>query len=269
MNKEQFRKVQMYLLEELAYIDSICQKNGLKYYVHNGTLIGAARERGFIPWDLDIDIIMPKEDCIRLKEFVKQSGMTQYYIVDCKDSLAMSDRVVNRAGKFKVEGVGYLDLCIDIYSYANAKKYSKFAGYILDKLVTTLKYVKTYRKTCNVSCNKFHKIIVIIFSKLMFLMKTEDIIALIERLAISNKKTGFITVYNSYYGFPKETYPSYYFEKEQVLDFENGRVPVLAHYQDILTHLYGDWRKVPSGEMEYKEKDAWNFEEKSIQARGL
>ena len=53
------------MLETLA---DVCETNGLRYYLDGGTLIGAARHKGFIPWDDDIDVMMPKPDCIKLKK---------------------------------------------------------------------------------------------------------------------------------------------------------------------------------------------------------
>ena len=57
-------------LEMLDEIDSICQKEGLKYSISYGTLIGAIRHKGFIPWDDDVDIEMPFVDMLRFKEIL-------------------------------------------------------------------------------------------------------------------------------------------------------------------------------------------------------
>lgn len=56
------RQAQLVMLRMLRIIDDICKKHGLSYWLCSGTLLGAVRHKGFIPWDDDLDICMPRED---------------------------------------------------------------------------------------------------------------------------------------------------------------------------------------------------------------
>ena len=58
------RRAQYRMLEMLSFIDDVCVKNNIKYWIDSGTLLGARRHGGFIPWDDDVDICMPREDYV-------------------------------------------------------------------------------------------------------------------------------------------------------------------------------------------------------------
>lgn len=59
MTLEELKTAELDILTDVA---EFCDKNGLKYFLAYGTLIGAVRHKGFIPWDDDIDIWMPRDD---------------------------------------------------------------------------------------------------------------------------------------------------------------------------------------------------------------
>jgi lipopolysaccharide cholinephosphotransferase len=56
------RTLQLRILGNLLAVDKVCQEHGLRYYIYDGTMLGAVRHKGFIPWDDDLDIAMPRED---------------------------------------------------------------------------------------------------------------------------------------------------------------------------------------------------------------
>lgn len=56
------RTLQMRILGNLMAVDRVCREHGLHYYIYDGTMLGAVRHGGFIPWDDDLDIAMPRED---------------------------------------------------------------------------------------------------------------------------------------------------------------------------------------------------------------
>ncbi len=66
------------LLTMLCRIDTICRQHNLKYYLDSGTLIGAVRHKGFIPWDDDIDVIMPMKDAYELGKYIKEDDELEF-----------------------------------------------------------------------------------------------------------------------------------------------------------------------------------------------
>lgn len=112
---EETKKAMIKMLETLA---EVCESNGLRYYLDGGTLIGAARHKGFIPWDDDIDIMMPKPDLLKLKKVYQETGIGRYKLsdpLDCEYEFAECWRLYNE--DFVVENLSvgtYKPLWVDI-----------------------------------------------------------------------------------------------------------------------------------------------------------
>ena len=66
------RPLQLRILKILEAVDKACREHGLNYYIGAGTMIGAVRHKGFIPWDDDLDIAMPRPDYDRLIAHAKE-----------------------------------------------------------------------------------------------------------------------------------------------------------------------------------------------------
>ncbi len=69
MKKLSFREVQVKTCDTLRFIDKICREQGFNYFVAYGSLIGVFRHGGYIPWDDDIDIVMPRTDYEKFKKY--------------------------------------------------------------------------------------------------------------------------------------------------------------------------------------------------------
>lgn len=78
-------EIQEILLPILIYIDKLCKEHNLRYSLAGGTLLGAVRHKGFIPWDDDIDIMMPRPDYDRLIMIVQQGFSSDYGILSTYD----------------------------------------------------------------------------------------------------------------------------------------------------------------------------------------
>lgn len=68
------------LLSAMKDIDKICRENGLRYYLHAGTLLGAINHKGFIPWDDDVDISLFREDYEKLLALITERMPDKYFV---------------------------------------------------------------------------------------------------------------------------------------------------------------------------------------------
>ena len=143
------RLIQEIELDILLEFDRICKKHGLKYQLYSGTLIGAVRHEGFIPWDDDIDVAMPRADYdkfIELKDELADDYFFQSYETD--------PQYINRFGKIRKNGTVFMEklvqeldmhhgIYIDVFPFDNIKPHS-FSGklqlFILRKLDSFFKY---------------------------------------------------------------------------------------------------------------------------------
>jgi len=80
---EELRRIQLIQIELLTEFDRICRKYNLKYNINFGTLIGALRHKGFIPWDDDIDVTMYYKDCDKLYEIMEKELDHNKYFYRC------------------------------------------------------------------------------------------------------------------------------------------------------------------------------------------
>ena len=107
-------EVHKILFEILCDIDRVCRDNSINYSLDSGTLLGAIREQGFIPWDDDADIIMLREE---FEKFIKVYGLQ-------KDSIFTIERdlwVYRIKGKSKktIDGIDLSKICVDIFVLDN------------------------------------------------------------------------------------------------------------------------------------------------------
>lgn len=85
MVEHELTPLQSRLLDMLKWFDDFCKKNNLQYFSVGGTLLGSVRHQGFIPWDDDIDIAMPRRDYNRLAELMGEK-VFDHYVLETQNS---------------------------------------------------------------------------------------------------------------------------------------------------------------------------------------
>ena len=123
MREISFEEHKSIQLEILKYFAEFCEKNGLEYFLAYGTLIGAVRHKGFIPWDDDTDVHMPRHDYDRMvKEFNIYSRETPFRLVDPYSAMSRHSIVkIIDTRTVKIEPCvdysdGYLGVDIDVFA---------------------------------------------------------------------------------------------------------------------------------------------------------
>lgn len=137
-------------LEMLKEIDSFCRANNIKYALSCGTLIGAVRHQGFIPWDDDVDITMHYTDVLRFREIFSSNTM-KYCDIDTEKnfyycfSRIASEKTYHKKGIHRQYGVS-----IDLYPIIECTSDKEKINRLIDKGCQLLKrrllYIKYYSR---------------------------------------------------------------------------------------------------------------------------
>ena len=254
MKKMTEKEAKQCMINILSYIDNICRKNKINYSIYYGSLIGAIRHKGIIPWDDDIDIILLKEDYDKLIKILKTQN-NEYKILDettdTKCVLPFA-KLVNTKTYIEQDNMNKdnnMGLFVDIFCFNNFpdkdKKlyYKKIIFYKL--LIDGLNYKNFKKGEDYYYLKKVRNIIAKIFGK-KYLMK--------KYIKLCNKynycKTNrVISNWPEYYNpLEKEIVNKSEFKNFIRVDFENIKVMITKDYDILLKRYFGDYMTPPPKE---------------------
>lgn len=251
------------LLEMLTWLDSFIRKHELTYFGVGGTLIGAARHQGFIPWDDDIDIAMPRNDYNKLCELLKQP--IEHYVIETPDSenkdflytfakfydinTSMTELLRTKVHRgvyidiFPLDGLGdNLEEALKNYRVLDLKNM-----FLMTRTCAYRKDRKWY-KNAAIFCSRIIPKCFINEKKMVI-----DIDKLNQKYSYDN--CDYIGITMSTYR-EKAIYKKSLFGEPTELPFENIKILVPVNYDEYLTATYGDWKTLPPVE---KRKSAHDF----------
>lgn len=233
-------RIQLVVLDMIAQVDRISKNNNLKYYLAYGSVLGAVRNKGFIPWDEDIDIIVDidnyKEFCDAIRSEI--GGGYRLYSADLDpsyDSLKARISPINNYHHI---------IHLDIFPIVGVPK--SIVGRKLFSKVCYIIYRSYFVKKVDVNINyKGDKRKRIITSIVKLLLKAVP--ARLLRFIYNKLSTAFPieesdTIYNicGSYGY-KELIPKKYLGQPVLFEFEGLSLPIPEKWDAYLTHIYGDY----------------------------
>lgn len=254
---EDIKKV---LLDLLIKLDEVCNKHGLRYYIAFGTCLGALRHKGFIPWDHDIDVLMPYDDVRKLIDLQNEFG-ERYFIqtndtdpefgsISCKLRDSETTCIWNDYKNCRFNQ----GLNIDIYPYYNAPD---------SKIELLLNIFRShFLKILTVGNMPVHQNIIIrllisIIQKIYHGEKRKKKIKSLKRKLENVNEAKEIL---DYYGadislFSAITYPIEWFDKPRKVLFEGYMVNAPTEPEKYMERRYGNYMQLPPIEKRVEELD--------------
>lgn len=253
MKELSIQSIQKESLKILKIIDRIAQKENLKYSLFYGTLIGAVRHKGFIPWDDDLDIIMFRADYDKLKEyFITHKDELNHYEFFCpetkKDYPYLLGRVVNTDFKMLSDDGKDLDMgtFVDVYVFDGAGDGTHNLVYQKACFYTTLYGLKNKNQFIkpHSGLKAFFKRILYYVAKLFsYENLRKKLYAIASRYDFESSEYLSCLVWTD--GGKVQIFKKNDLEDVVSVEFEDGHFMIPKKYDNILTQLYGDYMQLP------------------------
>ncbi len=261
MKEMTIREIQLFSLEILKDVHSFCVKNGIKYSLCGGTLIGAVRHAGFIPWDDDIDINMPRADYDR---FCRTYWSDRFKLVSPEDSESMitfarvcDTTLTYRDSSFSPWSTLETGVWIDIFPMDGASDNRN--RYKTDSSIVLLFF--DLSASCRASHEEYNHNMSMAYKSRLFLSKlffmpkwrsynllmTGLLKRIVLRLITRYKfgETGHWTQLSCPVYPNKEYHVMDGFNDFETMSFEGEELLVFKGYHHYLTDIYGDYMTLP------------------------
>lgn len=233
---------QAVMLEMLTDVDKICKKHNIKYQLFAGSLLGAVRHKGFIPWDDDLDIVMLRPEYERFLQIAPSELDTKKYFLQKefsehwpmffsklrKNGTACIERQIPK-DKLMHQGV-YIDIfpCDNLSDNAVTRRLQFFASKVV--------IAKSLDRRGYLTDNTAKKIFIGICRSI----PQRKLVKFVKMSGKTNSKMVH-TFFGGASRYEKNIYPREWLSETKETEFEERKFPISAHYDEVLTKLYGNY----------------------------
>ena len=255
------REIQQMELGIMEYIHEVCQKIGVKYFLAYGSLIGAVRHKGFIPWDDDMDICMLREDYEKLQDYLIAYPDDRYEVMSYKNNLNYVYpfmKVQDNQTYLLEEDVridSNMGIYVDIFpvdGYEDDSVFKDKMTRLIKKRQLSCYTFKGITNTKSLLNSLIRYISVIIF----YFTNTNKYIRGIDELAKSRKVDDYELVdYLIYKDMNKPVWKREWLNQTITGVFEGNEFMIPKNYHEILTSDYGDYTQLPPVELRFSHHD--------------
>ena len=248
------------MLEVLAFFIDICEKNQLRYSLAYGSILGAVRHHGIIPWDDDIDTYMPRPDYEKFIQIFKQLKSSEYEILLPGETDYYAEPFAKIGNKNtsllfdKIHPVDY-GVFIDIFPLDGAPKTTKerhanfnsFNNWLrIYRVFQTRHTLKSYWYMLTHGAHKHAMMYLLLkpFWKKAKYYCTKKMLKIAHSTPYDN--SDYVIQYrDDSYGIEKAHFPRIWIEQTQKVPFENMMVRIPLDADAYLKHYYGDYMVLP------------------------
>lgn len=253
LSQEQLRALQLKGLEILIYFKEFCEKHDLKFYFCGGCCIGAIRHKGFVPWDDDVDVFMPREDYEKLFKIWNKFADTEKYSCNRTTEKVFIGNVMTticdnntkaerpwQIGKDGPKGVTIDILPLDGCAPGGIKRKIQMMWSMVFSLYCSQMVPTNHGKFMAIAC----KILLSIVpgKKLKYkLWKFAE--KQMSKYKIEDSE--YITELCSGPHYMQNRYPKYIFSDAIYKEFEGLMMPLPVGYDEYLKIAFGDYMQLP------------------------
>ena len=247
---ENIKEVHNQLYDALCYLDDFCKKNKIKYFLANGTLLGAAKYGDFIPWDDDVDVLIHRNDYDRLMKLVSINN--DKYKLFCVEQVPQwrmpyaklsCEETVVKEGEYDFGAP--CGLSVDIFPIDNWSSCSFIA-----KMQSLESELLKRQLVCSIGGDFFTNktglkrfILKLIWRKGKNIGYEKLQTALLKKANKTNCESKYVGCRVWTCHSTGEVFPSDYFREVDYLEFRCRKFPTIKKYENYLSRLYGNWKE--------------------------